>query len=74
MRRIKQKKLIELINVIDRGMEDVSCSSGPSEIMQNVINEYLTAFKTVEGAVLADFSENKQFNIPMDEHGICRIV
>ncbi len=60
MRRIKQKKLIELINVIDRGMEDVSCSSGPSEIMQNVINEYLTAFKTVEGAVLADFSENKQ--------------
>ncbi len=27
-----------------------------------------------ETVMIQDFSENKQFNIPMDEHGICRIV
>ena len=27
-----------------------------------------------ETVMIQDFSENKQFNIPMDEHGIGRIV
>ena len=60
MRRIKQKKLMELIDVVRRGLDDVICHGGMPETMQTVIHEYLNAFEIIEKSVMTDFSEKKQ--------------
>ena len=39
VRRIKQKKLMELIDVVRRGLDDVICHGGMPETMQTVIHE-----------------------------------
>lgn len=60
MRRIKQKKLMELIDVVRRGLDEVICHGGMPETMQTVIHEYLNAFEIIEKSVMTDFSEKKQ--------------
>lgn len=60
MRKVKQKKLIQLMDVIDKGLEGIACAGQADGKIWDMINEYLSAFQTIEEAVLADFSEDKQ--------------
>lgn len=62
----------ELINgVIGNDMYRMTLASNRQEGM--VYQVYLTP-EGGETVMIQDFSENKSFNIPMEEHGTCRIV